>query len=94
MPHSSVSLTPVDDDFSYKRILLMPLRGTLLVTMLGMAVFLYLGSATILGYPLFALALIATVRYAEIVVQKIMHGYKDTPALSPKDFNIFFNSSS
>ncbi|MEM7082174.1 MAG: hypothetical protein AAF465_05530 [Pseudomonadota bacterium] len=85
-----MKVTP--DTFRYTDLLLMPLRGTLLVNALGIsALYVIATMGWLLGLLLKALVVVATVRYAQIIVEKLAHGQTDIPPLSPHDFNLFHN---
>lgn len=82
-----------EENFSYKDIALMPLRGTILFTTLGLSIFLYMAklAGPLFGGWLFIISIVAMVRYAQVIVSKTMSGYTEPPALSPYDFNIAQN---
>ncbi len=96
-------LEEVDSEFSYKALLLMPLRGSLLLSIIGLTLLLTVAFAAIathrkglwivviFGLWLLLLATLAIVRYAQIVVEKIMYGYKEPPPLSSSEFQLFTN---
>ncbi len=87
-----MSLSQTDARFNYAELLLMPLRGTILLAMLGLAALYFLGYlGGPLGWWLRAISVIAAVRYAQIVVEKLVHGHREPPPVSPHDFNIYYN---
>lgn len=85
-----MSLTQRDAEFSYRALLLMPLRGTILLTLLGLAALYLLGSvAGLFGLWLRIVTVIAAVRYAQIIVEQLAYGHDEPPPLSVLDFNVF-----
>ncbi len=85
-------LSQSDARFSYTELLLLPARGTIVLAIIGLGLLYILGYlGNVLGLWLRVITIIAAVRYAQIVVEKLVHGYPEPPPVSPHDFNIYHN---